>query len=102
MSAIGETGRRWVAWLLVEDHVNPVIRRVVRVAREGAAGVVHVHAVAASDGIGQRVQHTVVYSTGSEIVHVCVVVTNIGVIRGDIGGIGGDGYGRRKARCLPA
>src|SRR5947207_12359717 len=84
-----------------KGHVDPIVGRLVGSVRERVGGTVDADAVAAAGSAARRGQRPV----GARIVKVVVIggiKTGIGVIGGDVGGIGADRYRARKIRLLPA
>ena len=80
-----------------EDHIGPVVGGTEGVGREDAGGdgsAIGVDAVATGRGGGGCCQHTAGEGGGEEVVGRHIEAG--GVIRGDIGGVGGDRDGRRQ------
>ena len=103
IARIGDSRRRGVRRRTSEDHIGPVVGGAEGVGREDAGGdgsAIGIDAVAAGRGGGGCCQHTAREGGGEE-----VVGRHIGagrVVRGDIGGVGGDRDGRGQGHGLPA
>jgi hypothetical protein len=83
-----------------KGHVHPIVRREVSLEREGA-GSENVHTVGTGCA-GWRVQRWVVSTRRGEVIQVVREDTHIGVIGGNVSGIGRDRYWRPEAHLLPA
>ena len=98
----GDDGRRrGIRAKRVDEHdVNPVVLGIEGVGRERAAGAVTVDAVAAVDPARKTAQRRIVHA-GGEVGAVHRIVTDRGLIGGDVGGVRRDRNRSRQRHLLP-